>query len=154
VAPLALEVPMGLVTNITKTVNIPGEDANVVIRKLSHVQLKLAAKARQSEGVGFMRELGAELMKALREERPDDVKKLQDAQEADIHNYDRSSLLRYGVLTWDYEVPPIAPEPMKEGERRGVDGLDELDEPTARFLGEEIFAFSRPETKSEAKNAS
>lgn len=143
---------MALVTNITKTVKIPNEDETAVLRKLSHVQLKLAAKARQSEGVGFMRELGAELMKALREEDTSTVKRLQDAQEADIHNYDRDLLLRYGVVSWSYTVPPVWAS-TTPGIEELTDGVNLLDESTAKFLSEEVFAFSRPETKAEAKNA-
>ena len=75
---------MALVTNITKSVEIPNETESAAIRKLSHKQLKTAARARQSEGVGFMRELGAELMKALRDDDRDKLKKMQDTQEADI----------------------------------------------------------------------
>lgn len=135
---------MALVTNITKVITIPGEEITVVIRKLSHTQLKSAAKARQSEGVGFMRELGGELLKALREADTGTVKKLQDAQEADVSNYDRATLLRSGVVSWDYPVLPIA--------EVGLNGIDELDEPTAKFISDQIFEFSRPATKVEAKN--
>lgn len=138
---------MALVTNITDTIAIPGEDTKVVIRKLSHTQLKEAAKARQSEGIGYLRELGAELLKALREADTDKLKKLQEVQEADINNYDRDTLLRYGVVSWTYEIPPISITRESMG-----NGLDQLDEPTAKFLAEQIFAFSRPETKAEIKN--
>lgn len=130
---------MAVVTNITHSVNIPNEDHSAVIRKLSHTQLKTAAKARQSEGVGFMREMGGELLKALRDADTDKIKKIQDAQEADVTNYDRDTLLKLGLVSWTYE--PKLPE-----------GTDQLDEPTAKFLAEQIFQFSRPETKEEAKN--
>jgi len=130
---------MGLVLNITKTVQIPNEEHTAVIRKLSHKQLKIAAKARQSEGVGFMREMGGELMKALRDVDGDKVKKLQDMQEADVSNYDRDVLLQEGIVSWTYES--LLPG-----------GTDDLDEPTAKFLADEIFNFSRKETKEETKN--
>lgn len=142
---------MALVTNITTTIKILNEDETAVIRKLSHVQLKMAAKARQSEGVGFMRELGAELMKALREEDTSTVKRLQDAQEADIHNYDRDLLLRFGISSWSYPVPPVWPK-TTPGIEDMTDGVELLDEAAAKFLAEKIFEFSRPETKAEAKN--
>lgn len=142
---------MGQVTGISKTVQIPNEDHEVVIRRLNHVQLKEAAKARQSEGVGFMRELGGELLKALRSsDNPEDtakkLKDIQEKQESDISNYDRSTILRHGVLSWSYPIPPRA---LKE---TGVtDGLDELDELTAKYLANEIFEYSRPLTVVEAK---
>ncbi len=148
---------MALVSKITKNVDIPNEDHTATIRKLSHVQLKMARKARQSEGVGFMREMGGELLKALRETNPDTdelknkMKKIQDAQESDISNYDRDTLLLFGVVSWSYDVAPIGPG-SQDGTVRAI-GLDDLDEPTAKFLAEEIFNFSRPETKEEVKNA-
>lgn len=130
---------MALVTGFTKTVEIPNETETAVIRKLSHIQLKEASKKRQSEGLGFMREMGGELLKALREADTDQVKKIQDAQEATIGNYDRDLLLQYGVASWSYAA--ALPK-----------GLDELDEPTAKFLAEQIFEYSRPVTKAESKN--
>lgn len=137
---------MALVTNITKEITIPGEDVQVVIRKLSHVQLKESARVRQSEGVGFMREMGGELLKALKDADTATVKKIQDTQEADVTNYDRSCLLQFGIASWGYDVPPVATT------KDGVNGIDQLDEPTAKFLAEQIFNFSRPETKAEVKN--
>lgn len=131
---------MALVSNITKVVEIPNEDVTVVIRKLSHTQLKSAAKARQSEGVGFMREMGGELLKALKDADTTAVKKIQEAQEADISNYDRDTLLKNGIVSWTYEA-------------KLPNATDDLDEATAKFLAESIFEFSRPETKAEAKNA-
>lgn len=130
---------MGLVTNITMLVDIPNESESVVIRKLSHTQLKAAAKQRQSEGVGFMREMGGELLKALRDVDTDKVKKIQEAQEANVDNYDRDMLLKSGIVSWSYKVDL-------------PDGTDALDEPTAKFLANEIFEFSRPDSKAEAKN--
>ena len=130
---------MGLVTNITKLVDIPGEDENAVIRKLSHTQLKTASKVRQSEGVGFMREMGGELLKALRDADTDKVKKIQEAQEANADNYDRDSLLKMGILSWSYKV-----------ELPG--GTDFLEEKTAKFLANAVFEYSRPDNEEETKN--
>lgn len=138
---------MALVSNITQKIQIPNEEHTAVIRKLSHTQLRAAAKARQSEGVDFMKQMGGELMKALREADTDTVKKIQQAQEADITNYDRDTLLRFGVVSWSYDVPPVSLSPNGVG-----NGLDDLDEPTAKFLAEQIFEFSRPDTSVEAKN--
>jgi hypothetical protein len=154
-----------LVTNITKPVNIPNESEMATIRKLSHKQLKAASKARQSEGVGFMRELGAELMTALRNADTQAVKNIQETQQADITNYDRDTLLREGIVAWSYPVPPVyernadgsvkSPDgktKMESPDEPLLDGIDQLDEPTAKFLAEQIFEYSRPETKNETKN--
>jgi len=135
---------VALVTNITKIIDIPGEPETAVIRKLSHTQLKTASKVRQSEGVGFMREMGGELLKALRDADTEKIKKIQDAQEADVTNYDRDTLLRFGIMSWSYPVKPTV--------EVGLNGIDELDEPTAKFLAQQIFEFSRPDTKAESKN--
>ena len=135
---------MGLVTNIVKTIEIPNETETVVIRKLSHTQLRSASKVRQSEGVGFMRKMGGELLKALREADTEKIKKLQESQEADITNYDRDTLLKFGIISWSYSMKPVV--------EVGLNGIDELDEPTAKFIAEQIFEFSRPETRVEAKN--
>ncbi len=133
---------MALVTNITTTVTVPEEDVTVVIKKLSHTQLKSAAKARQSEGVGFMREMGGELLKALKDEDNDKLNRIQEAQEASILNYQRETLLKLGIVSWTYEEPL----------GKDNEATDDLDEPTAKFLAKAIFDFSRPETKAEAKN--
>lgn len=130
---------MGLVTNITKLVDIPNETESAVIRKLSHTQLKAAAKVRQSEGVGFMREMGGDLLKALKDADSNKVKEIQEAQAANADNYDRDSLLKMGVVSWSYKVSL-------------PDGTDFLDEPTAKFLAEAVFEFSRPDTPAEIKN--
>lgn len=130
---------MAIVSHITKTVEIPNEDVTAVIRKLNHTQLKLAAKMRQSDGVAFMREMGGELIKAMRDADGEKIKQLQDAQEADVKNYDRDTLLKTGVVSWTYD-------------QKLPDGTDDLDEATAKFLADQIFQFSRPDTKAEAKN--
>lgn len=131
---------MALVYNIVKTIEIPNESVSVVIRKLSHMELKQAAKARQSEGVGFMRELGGELMKSLRDADVGAVKRIQETQQADINTYDRDLLLKTGIVSWTYDA-------------KLPGATDFLDESTAKFLSEQIFDFSRPEDKTEAKNA-
>jgi len=134
---------MGLVIGHTKTVALP-EDAgeSVVIRKLSHRKLADAAAAQQSQGIGFMREIGGELMQALRTADTAKIDKIQKTQEANVSNYHRDTLLEKGVVSWT-----LAPA-ITDGNR--VEVLSELDEPTAAFLALEIFTFSRPETPDEA----
>ena len=145
---------MALVTNITKKIEIPNETETAVIRKLSHIQLKLAAKAKQSEGVDFMRQMGGELLKALKDSDTTAIKKIQEAQEADINNYDRYMLLRFGIASWSYPVKPVAdPNPaFEDGKINPADGIYQQDEETAKFIAEQIFEFSRPDSKVELKN--
>ena len=118
---------MGLVIGQQKTVDLPldsGESA--VIRKLSHRKLSDAAAAQQSQGIGFMRE----------------VDRIKKSQEANIANYHRDSLLEKGIVSWTLD-PAIT-------DSNRVEVLSELDEPTAAFLSQAIFDYSRPETQDEA----
>ena len=134
---------MGLVIGQTLTVELPddlGESA--VIRKLSHRKLSEAAAAQQSQGIGFMREIGGELMQALRNADSEKIDKIQKQQEANVSNYHRDTLLEKGVVSWTL-VPAIS-------DMNRVDIIGELDEPTAAFLASAIFDFSRPETPVEA----
>ena len=94
-----------------------------------------------------MREMGGELLKALRTADADKIQQLQRAEEANVNNYDRDTLLKTGIVSWTY--PPNLGELGPNGE-----GTDNLDEPTAVFLAKEIFDFSRPESAESAKNVS
>ena len=136
---------MGLVIGITKSVDLPNDEGeSAVIRKLSHRKLAEAATKQQSQGIGFMRELGAELMKALKNEDSQKIDRLQKTQEASLSNYHRDTILEKGVVSWTL-TPGI-------GDTNRTEVLGELDEPTAAFLAEQIFQFSRPETEDEAGN--
>jgi len=136
---------MGLVIGVTTTVQLPhdaGESA--VIRKLSHRKLSEAAQKQQSTGIGFMREIGPELMAALRAEDTDKIDRIQKTQEATLSNYHRDSLLEKGIVSWTLE-PALT-------DKNRSETVGELDEPTAAFLAEAIFEFSRPDTEAEAGN--
>ena len=136
---------MGLVIGITRSIDLPDDEGeSAVIRKLSHRKLSDAATKQQSQGIGFMRELGAELMSALRNEDADKLDRIQKTQEASLSNYHRDTLLEKGVVSWTL-TPGI-------GDTNRTEVLGELDEPTAAFLAQEIFEFSRPETEDEAGN--
>jgi len=134
---------MGLVIGITRSVDLPHDEGeSAVIRKLSHRKLADAATKQQSQGIGFMRELGAELMHALKNEDAQKLDRLQKTQEASLSNYHRDTLLEKGIVSWTL-TPGI-------GDTNRTEVIGELDEPTAAFLAEQIFAFSRPETEREA----
>ena len=135
---------MGLVIGITKSVDLPHDEGeSAVIRKLSHRKLAEAASKQQSQGIGFMKELGGELMQALRNEDAQKLDRLQKTQEASLSNYHRDTILEKGVVSWTL-TPAI-------GDTNRTEVIGELDEPTAAFLAEQIFAFSRPfETEAEA----
>jgi len=131
---------MGLVTGITKVVEL--SDGQVTIRKLNHKKLREASRRQQSEGIGFMREVGPELLKALRTEDAAGVDRIQRTQEAALSNYDRDALLQMGIVSWTYD-PPIS-------DSNRVEIIEDLDEPTAASISEAIFHFSRPENPDEA----
>ena len=134
---------MGLVIGQTTTVQLPNDAGeSAVIRKLSHRKLADAAAAQQMQGIGFMREVGAELMKALRDADSEKIDRIQRTQEANLSNYHRDSLLEKGVVSWTLE-PGIT-------DSNRVEVLGELDEPTAAFLAQAIFEYSRPESASAA----
>ena len=134
---------MGLVIGQTTTVKLPSDPGeSAIIRKLSHRKLADAAAAQQREGIGFMREVGGELMKALRDADSDKIDRIQRAQEANLSNYHRDTLLEKGVVSWTLD-PAIT-------DSNRVEVLGELDEPTAAFLAQAIIEYSRPETKDEA----
>ena len=128
-----------LVIGKQKVIDIPHEpDTQVTIKALSWKKLKDAQRAQQTEGIEFMRAVGAELLQALRAGDADKVKSIEEAQEANISSYDRSTLLNKGLVSWSYESE-LTPE-----------SIEELDEKTASYLAEVIFAFSRGDTVKES----
>jgi len=133
---------MGLVIGMTRTVDLPHDAGeSVVIRKLSHRKLAEAAAKQQALGIGTMRALGSELLQALRNEDAQKLDRLQQTQEASLSNYDRDTLLERGIVSWTLT-------PALEDANRS-DVIGELDEPTAKFLAEAVFAWSRPATEVE-----
>jgi len=138
---------MGLVIGVTKKIELPSPDVgeSAVIRKLSHRKLAEAALKQQSQGIGFMREVGADLMSALRDADAAKLDRIQRTQEASLSNYHRDTILEKGIVSWTLQ-PGI-------GDTNRTEVIGELDEPTAAFLAQEIFDFSRPETEDEAGNA-
>jgi hypothetical protein len=73
------------VPDITKSIEIPG-GRSAVIRKLSWKQLKAAGKKQSSESIESIREMGAEIFRAMREtnapakDTADRIDEIQKAQ--------------------------------------------------------------------------
>jgi hypothetical protein len=136
---------MGLVIGHTKTLDLPSPDdgQSVVIRKLSYRKMQAAAATQQEKGIGFMKSLGAELMTALREADADKLNKIEAVQAATLSSYDRDILLEKGIVSWSFEPA------LDDSNRSEVIG--ELDEPTAHFIAEAVFEYSRPPSDGEAK---
>ena len=136
---------MGLVLGHTKTIDLPAPDdgQSVVIRKLSHRKMQEAATTQQSRGIGFMKSLGAELMTALRDADADKLDQLERTQAATLSSYDRDTLLEKGIVSWSFDPA------LDDSNRSEVIG--ELDEPTAQFIAEAVFDYSRPPNETESK---
>jgi hypothetical protein len=128
-----------LVIGKQKEVDVPHEPGTqVTIKALSWKKLKDAQRAQQTEGIEFMRAVGAELLQALRAGDTATVKSIEEAQEKSITNYDRSTLLNKGLVSWTYDI------------ELSSESIEELDEKTASFLAQAIFNFSRGDTETEA----
>jgi len=82
-------------------------------------------------------------MTALRDADADKLQKLEAVQAATLSNYDRDTLLEKGIVSWSFEPA------LDDSNRSEVIG--ELDEPTAQFIAEAVFDYSRPPSESEAK---
>lgn len=130
---------------VKKTVVI-GEDS-YGIRKLSWKSLEKASDARTSAQTSQVRELGGDILKALRSDAMDEAaKKVEDAKntpegraKARYDAYDREQILVAGVET-------------RNGEKLSRQQiLDDLDKPTAETLHREIVDLSdQPGEETEA----
>ena len=123
----------------------------VTIRKLSGKTLQKARDAKRGEQVQNMREMGAEMIKAFREERekivaatstntvpealpipakePTTEEKIK-ARKDSFSEYDRDQVLVAGIAKWTAAVPV------------NTDNIAELDEESADLLHEEILDLS------------
>lgn len=119
-----------------------GADVPVLIRKLSASQLRKAGKARHKQHLEEARDLGPELIEALRDATA------KEATGDRYDQYDRELVLAFGVKEWG-------------GRKVGEDGvlaeiggekysLGDLDEETADQVYRELVDLSAP-TKEQAE---
>jgi len=129
---------------ITKDVEVGTEI--VTVRKLSGKTLQKAREAKRSEQVSNMRELGAEMIRAFREEReklaavkPEALpippkeptrEELEKTRKDSFSEYDRDTVLVAGISKWTAKVP-VSPE-----------NIADLDEESATKLHNEILDLS------------
>lgn len=137
-----------IVTNITRTVPVPHEPGcEFVLRTLTWKQLEQARKVQSDKQREEAKAFGAEFIKVLSSadtDAGDRARKRLAEFRYDVGQFDRESLLKYGVASWRGEgYDGIAVS----------DGLDGLDEPTAVWAAEQIIAISRPKTEEETKNS-
>jgi hypothetical protein len=129
---------------VTKDVAV-GEEI-VTVRKLSGKTLQKARDARRVEQVQNMRDIGAEMIKAFREERekvaqarPEALpipakeptkEELEKARKDSFADYDRDTVLVAGVVRWTAKVPVNS------------ENIADLDEESATLLHNEILDLS------------
>lgn len=120
-------------TGQTKPVTLP-DGRLAVIRKLTWSQMKHAAKAASSEQIAYLREIGADLLKALRTERTpgedeavlERMEALQRAQSRKPSQYEMATTLHDGLVSIDSQAPSVIG----------------LDAPAAEFLHDAIVKYA------------
>lgn len=125
---------MAIVSNITKQVDIPHEDGEwMKFRRLSWRQLEEASEAQMKDSLERMKELGGDMVKALREFG-------QEQQGQESQQYDQAAILCAGIVDWSY------------GEEVCEENIDLLDKQTAEWAYHEILSMnfrSKEETKND-----
>lgn len=117
----------------TKVVEFP--DGAVTIQKLSWRSLEKARQARASDQAAGLRNIGGDILKALRSEAIEDLSKQLKAKSASADerrlaryaDFDRGTLLQSGIKAWTYgEVKPelIEQLPEEDAERLHHEILD------------------------------
>lgn len=145
-----------LASRITRVVQVDGDEGgkiNVVIRKLTHVELERARKAKQSEVAATAAALGPEMIKAFADtskekatieaaSEVDEAKEREKKRVGRFQGYDRMLVLS-GVVSWD----ATRPNPKEGGEPLPLpvkENLAQLDEASAVTLFEGIVDLSDP----------
>jgi len=127
-----------------KTITV--DDIAVVIQKLSARSLDKANEARQIAVGAVTKQLGAEFLRSIREDRKDQkddapVEKTPEQKRKERYaSYDRETVLQMGVVEWDN------PTPLREG-------LADLDENAATTLYEAILELSLPSEELVGKDS-
>ena len=132
-----------LTKNYQRQLDIPHEPEEwITIRMLSWQQLENAREQRNAQVMKSVKDLDLEAMGL----KPDPVTAQKAAETAAaapdaVTNYDRLALLSAGVVEWSYD------------DEVSGDALLDLDEMTAKWLVNEIYALSR-RSDAEVKDSS
>lgn len=123
-------------SKVTKEVVLDGGE-RVVIRKLNHAALDRAREVRSSAGAKSLRDFGGEILKVMRSEEFSQLKQARDespeaAKAGRYAAFDRNVVLQAGIVSWTAEV------------KLSAEAIDDLDEPSAQKLHEEIVDLSLP----------
>lgn len=118
---------------LTKTVELV-DGRTAVIKRLSWLQVKSAARKQLTESADQMKEFGAEMIKAFQSgSTPEDVAKkvkaVEDSRKTNPNSYDMGEILVCGIVSID-QADVFKPE------------IDELDADVADQLHTAIVAFA------------
>lgn len=99
--------------------DVPGEpDTWMVFRRLNALQLEAAERARSRAVIREHVSLGADVLEAIQAwSTPNNAEALRQAVRNPLNTYDRSTVLRAGIVEWSYG-DPVQPEQ--------VDDLDKV----------------------------
>jgi len=146
---------MALVSQDPEVIEIPHEEGCAFgLIRLNHTQLAEARRKADSKNRQQMRELGGEIFAAITKKDDEDEDGERAAErtrqvlarlEYDPASFDRATVLRYGLRSWeggDYDSIKLSPKK-----------VELLDEPTAKWAHDLIINMSKPESAEEG-NAS
>ena len=132
-----------------KVLEFPDEDYRIIhvyIHQLSHASLEKAAEARQITVGQTVSRLGPDLLNMFKGAGSTDTAAMVDAKERAYQSYDRSTVLRQGVSSWDALDEKGQSVPLHTG-------LDDLDSMTAEAIYRAIIDLSVNEEAETRKNA-
>ncbi len=129
---------MAIVNNTARRVEIPHESGEwFEIKRLSWRQLELAQEEASNKLLERMKQMGGDLVTALRQVGEEEKNKDRDP----VEKYDRWIVLRGAIVKWSYD------------EKLNDENIEALDEETAQWAFREILSLNEPRTEEETKNA-
>lgn len=137
-------------------VSVPHEPGvTFVFRKPADRVVSEARKLADKEGRQGVRDFGAEVLKAFQSGDDDEkavrrVKKLEDASLWDITNFDRATLLRSAIVSW--EGPGYVDDKTGLALLVTPDNIDDLDTVTAEWAHRTVVDMLKPPTPEAEKS--
>lgn len=141
-------------SRVTRTEPIPHDpEHTVTYRKLAPKHLEASARASHAQALEQALAMGGvnvirDLMAGFADSGQAEATVTAAVQADPMIGFDRSLLLRHGIIAWSYKDVPVTPE-----------SIEDLDEETQDFLGRAVLKLSRPDlfqtaadTEAERKN--
>ncbi len=135
---------MSAASVFVKSITLP-TGRTAVIGKLSWKDMKGAAKKQTTQSFEIMREMGAELVRALREDKAENDDKAMQRMEAlqrkasrQPSTYDMDTCLKQGLQQLDETT--VVDLPVDSPQRQAI--VDGIDAPDAEALHEAIVAYA------------